>query len=127
MYANQNTLNRGGRSTRDVSDLTGATYRQVDYWARQGWLTPSVEECRGSGTARRWSDQDVQDVRLLLALVTRVIPDAIPEAVTKARDARGPYLWVEGGLVETGSFLDLHDALSGALDGVVVVNLNNLG
>lgn len=41
-------------STMEVVEQTGASYRQLDYWARQGVLVPAVEAA-GSGTARRYT------------------------------------------------------------------------
>ncbi len=39
------------------------TYRQLDYWVRQGYVTPSISNGGGSGTPRRWSEADVDRVR----------------------------------------------------------------
>lgn len=41
-------------STMDVVDLSGATYRQIDYWARQGVLYPAIG-ANGSGSHRRYT------------------------------------------------------------------------
>ena len=47
--------------------MTGATYRQVDYWARQGMIPgQSPGSATGSGHARAWSGDQVRRVRLLL-------------------------------------------------------------
>ncbi len=40
------------------------TYRQLDYWVRQGYVTPSISNGNGSGTPRRWSEADVDQVRV---------------------------------------------------------------
>lgn len=45
-------------SSREVADLAGVTYRQLDYWCRTDLLTPSVSEARGSGSCRRFSLAD---------------------------------------------------------------------
>jgi len=39
-------------STRELCDLTGITYRQADYWIRQGYLR-CLNPGQGSGTRRR--------------------------------------------------------------------------
>lgn len=48
--------------------LAGVTYRQLDYWARCKWVTPSVEEV-GAGRPRRrrrlYSSDDVARLALL--------------------------------------------------------------
>lgn len=53
-------------SSKQVCELGGCTYRQLDYWARLGWITPEVQ-AEGSGTQRRWSPQAVDIVRVLAA------------------------------------------------------------
>lgn len=54
-------------STTEVCRLTGATYRQLDYWARTGRIPgqPSGSVI-GSGNRRRWTQADVDEVRLWL-------------------------------------------------------------
>lgn len=37
----------------------GITYRQLDHWARQGWITPSVQDATGRGGRRLYSVDDV--------------------------------------------------------------------
>jgi len=49
-----------------VYKLVGITYRQLDYWARTGLVTPSVRAADGSGTQRLYSFTDV--VELLIAI-----------------------------------------------------------
>lgn len=55
-------------TTQEVMEATGASYRIVDYWARNGVLTPSVAEACGSGSRRRFSALDVEVARVLLVL-----------------------------------------------------------
>ncbi|MEA2460660.1 MAG: hypothetical protein QOH90_837 [Actinomycetota bacterium] len=43
----------------EAADLAGITYRQLDYWARQGWLQPSVDRGRGRSNRRLYSVDDV--------------------------------------------------------------------
>lgn len=45
--------------------MTGATYRQVDLWARAGIVTPTVP-ANGHGTRRRWSADDVARVAVVV-------------------------------------------------------------
>jgi DNA-binding transcriptional MerR regulator len=42
-----------------AAELAGITYRQLDYWARQGWLQPSVDRGRGRSARRLYSEDDV--------------------------------------------------------------------
>ena len=43
----------------DVAKLVGISYRQLDYWARTGLVSPSVKDAGGSGTQREYSFRDV--------------------------------------------------------------------
>lgn len=62
---------RADWSTYDVSWLTGATYRQLDYWIR---TAPESEPLArhastGSGSRRRFTDDDVRLVDLIVRLI----------------------------------------------------------
>ena len=52
-------------TTMDVSRLTGATYRMLDHWARQGYI-PGQCEPLGSGHRRTWTGDQLDRVRLLM-------------------------------------------------------------
>lgn len=47
--------------------LTGATYRQWDYWTKTGRIQPCIK-AHGSGTVRRYLAAELDTVRLALAL-----------------------------------------------------------
>lgn len=49
--------------------VAGITYRQLDYWARTGLVTPSIRNAEGSGTQRLYSFRDI----LLLRVVKRFL------------------------------------------------------
>ena len=51
-----------------MSEASGATYRQIDYWARTGLVVPSVAQARGEGTKRIYSFEDVILCRLVVVL-----------------------------------------------------------
>jgi DNA-binding transcriptional MerR regulator len=51
--------------------VAGITYRQADYWARTGFITPSISGARGSGTQRRYSFADVVAMRCVAELLDR--------------------------------------------------------
>jgi len=53
----------------DVCKLVGISYRQLDYWARTGLLTPSVREAGGSGTQRLYSFQDLIQLKVIKKLI----------------------------------------------------------
>lgn len=54
-------------STHEVLRATGATYRQLDYWARLGLLHPT--HAGGSGNSRRWPHLEQQVAGLMARLV----------------------------------------------------------
>lgn len=59
----------------DAHALAGISYRQLDHWARQGWVTPSVDSGEGRSGRRRYSPDDVIRLDLLRHLaVSRVNP-----------------------------------------------------
>lgn len=55
-------------STSQVAVLSGATYRQLDYWASNGVLTPTVADATGQGSRRSYSEADVERARVLAAV-----------------------------------------------------------
>src|ERR1044072_1232176 len=52
-----------------VCSLVGITYRQLDYWARTDLLRPSITEAKGSGTQRRYSYQDLLELKVIKGLL----------------------------------------------------------
>ncbi|WP_166986331.1 MerR family transcriptional regulator [Canibacter zhoujuaniae] len=55
-----------GSVARKAADIT---YRQLDYWARTGLVTPTVQDAHGSGSQRIYSFRDI----LVLKLVKRLL------------------------------------------------------
>ena len=52
-----------------VCSIVGITYRQLDYWARTELLRPSISEARGSGTQRKYSYQDLLELKVIKRLL----------------------------------------------------------
>jgi DNA-binding transcriptional MerR regulator len=52
-----------------VCKVVGISYRQLDYWARTGLVTPSIREAGGSGTQRLYSFQDMVQLRVVKKLL----------------------------------------------------------
>jgi DNA-binding transcriptional MerR regulator len=52
-----------------VCRLAGVTYRQLDYWARTGLVTPSITPATGSGSKREYSYGDVLEVKVIKSLL----------------------------------------------------------
>ena len=51
-----------------AAELAGITYRQLDYWARQGWLQPTVVRGRGRAGRREYTADDVVKLAALAHL-----------------------------------------------------------
>lgn len=54
-------------SSAQAAELSGLSYRQVDYYARTGLLVP-FRDARGSGTRRVYDADDLARLRLVAAL-----------------------------------------------------------
>lgn len=54
----------GAVSSPDAADLAGITYRQLDYWVRNGIVRPLVN-ASGSGSRRLIAREDIPRMRLL--------------------------------------------------------------
>lgn len=53
-------------TTREVARMTGATYRQLDYWCREGMIDGQrAGAWHGSGKYRQWTRADVDRARVL--------------------------------------------------------------
>jgi hypothetical protein len=66
----------------DVVSATGATYRQIDYWVRQGYINPTPRiNGAGSGTPRVWPAEELKVAREMAVLVAvGLLPDAAHRA-----------------------------------------------
>ena len=113
-----------------VCRLTGVTYRQLDYWARTGLVTPSITPAMGSGSKRKYAYLDVLEVKVIKSLLTSGVSLArARQAVECLRNSLGVDL-ASSSLVmsDSGSVLahsdgDLVDLLRG---GQGVFNIFNL-
>jgi DNA-binding transcriptional MerR regulator len=47
----------------------GISYRQLDYWARTGLVTPSIRDASGSGTQRLYSFRDLVVLKVVKSLL----------------------------------------------------------
>ena len=52
-----------------VCKLVGISYRQLDYWARTGLVTPSVRAADGSGTHRLYGFTDLVELKIIKSLL----------------------------------------------------------
>lgn len=55
-------------SSSEVAMRAGISYRTLDYWLRTGVAVASIAPAKGSGSARRFSQDDLERVELTAAL-----------------------------------------------------------
>lgn len=55
-------------TSKQVSEILGITYKQLDYWDRQKLLSPSVSSAKGSGSVRLYSIADVRQLKVVKEL-----------------------------------------------------------
>ena len=117
----------------DACSVTGISYRQLDYWARTGLVTPGIRPAGGSGTQRLYSFHDILLLKVVKSLLDAGISlQQIRQAVEHLRargegDLSGITLMSDGASVyECTSEDEVYDLLRGgqgmfaiALDGVV--------
>ena len=53
--------------------ISGITYRQLDYWARTGLVNPTIRSAQGSGSQRLYSFKDI----LVLKVVKRLLDTGV--------------------------------------------------
>lgn len=77
-------------TTAEVARLSGFTKRQISYWAREGIIVPSIQQAYGSGTRRRYSFDDLLQLRFVRQLKKHGWSlQKIREAITRLRDIMG--------------------------------------
>ena len=75
----------------EVTKAVGISYRQLDYWARTGLVTPSIREAGGSGTQRLYSFQDMLVLRIIKKLLDAGVGlQQIRKAVEYLKDMKQP-------------------------------------
>jgi DNA-binding transcriptional MerR regulator len=76
----------------EVCKVIGISYRQLDYWARTGLVTPSVRDAGGSGTQRLYSFQDLVELKVIKNLIdTGVSLQRIRKAIVYLRKNMGAH------------------------------------
>ena len=117
-----------------VCAIVGISYRQLDYWARTDLLRPSISEAKGSGSQRRYSYQDLVELKVIKRLLDAGLSlQSARRALDCLRDGMGEdvasanLVLGEGSSVLVRSGEEIIDLLKGgqgvlnvlALDGVV--------
>lgn len=82
----------GTLSSTEVAALVRVTYRQLSHWLAAGFVV-IADQSPGSGAVRRWSPVEVDQVRVVAALVhAGVAPQAAAEAMRTAIVGDGRFL-----------------------------------
>ncbi|MCG2722283.1 MAG: MerR family transcriptional regulator [Thermodesulfovibrionales bacterium] len=58
-------------NTRVVSEITGLSVRQIDYWDRTHFIKPSVSEASGYGSVRLYSFKDLVQLKVAKTLMDK--------------------------------------------------------
>jgi len=70
-----------------VAQLTGFSVRQLDYWAQQKILEPSIQRSHGPGTRRLYSFDDIIQLRFIRRVRQQGwSTQKIREAITRLRE-----------------------------------------
>jgi DNA-binding transcriptional MerR regulator len=62
-------MSEHGYSGTQAAKIVGITYRQLDYWARTDLVRPSLADASGSGSRRRYSYNDLLELRVIKTLL----------------------------------------------------------
>jgi len=54
--------------------VVGATYNQLVYWDKTGLVSPSVRTASGRGSRRRYSVEDIFELKILMKLLDSSLP-----------------------------------------------------
>lgn len=89
-----------------VCGIVGITYRQLDYWARTGFVVPSLQQAKGSGTQRLYSFADLVQLKVVKRLIDAGMDvKRIRRAFAELSDQDSSWNWEDGKvtLVSDGS------------------------
>jgi hypothetical protein len=83
-------------------EAANISYRQLDHWARQGWVTPSIDRGEGRAGKRLYSARDVVRLDLLRHLALSGVSPTVagPSVVELPIDESAFILWGPAGLRE---------------------------
>jgi hypothetical protein len=79
-----------------VLQRTGATYRQLDWWCRQGYLSPGTP---GIGAVRDWPESEIRVAAAMVRLTAVGIPPRLAVEVARAGGSleAGPGVYISLG------------------------------
>ena len=77
-------------TTMNIVHITGFSERQLDYWARQGIVVPSVQQSHGSGSRRLYDIEDLVQLNFIRQLKLHCwSTQKIREAIVRLREIMG--------------------------------------
>lgn len=80
----------GDFSSPQTMEIVGITYRQLDYWTRTGLVTSTAQVAVGSGSRRRYSYNDLLELKLIKRLLDEGIAlQRVREVFDYLRDELG--------------------------------------
>jgi DNA-binding transcriptional MerR regulator len=79
-----------------AAHMTGLSYRQLDHWARTGFILPSVR-AEGQGTRRAYNELDVFKLTVAKALLDAGVGHSLIRNVNLDAIESGTALVIEGG------------------------------
>lgn len=85
------SLPDGHLTSKMMCNAAGCTYRMLDYWVRNGWITPTCP-ASGSGSRVFYSLEQVERVRLMMA-VMMLTGAANGNGSTRAHGQRMRKIW----------------------------------
>lgn len=121
-----------GYSGTQTAKLVGITYRQLDYWARTDLIRPSLSDACGSGSRRRYSYQDLLELRVIKTLIDSGIKlESVREVFEYLRthvttDIASAHLVIDGSSVVLCHGSELIDVLNKGQGVLNVLSLANV-
>ena len=77
-------------TTMDIVRITGFSERQLDYWAQQGIVVPSIRQSHGPGSRRLYAIDDLVQLNFIRQLKRHGwSTQKIREAITRLRNVMG--------------------------------------
>ncbi len=107
-------------SGKRTAEIVGITYRQLDYWARTGFVVPSLAQASGSGSRRQYSYGDLLTLKSVKKLLDAGIKLEKVRTIVEYLDELGEDLG-SANLVIDGTQVTL------ARDDAAIVDLINRG
>ena len=107
-----------GYPSGQAARIAGVSYRTLDFWARSGFIEPSIVQSSGKGSDRIYSFQDIVAIRVAGKLrEAGVSLQALRKVLQYLQEREG----LEGPLAETYLVSDGHDVFEKRGDEVLSV------